>query len=39
MMCKLGSGCHGHTGACGHEKMMMGVLLFAAIGGGVFWLV
>ncbi len=38
MMCKLGSGCHSHKGTCGHEKMMIGVLLLVAIGGLVFWL-
>jgi hypothetical protein len=38
MMCKLGSGCHTHKSMCGHEKMMIGVLLLVTIGGLVFWL-
>ena len=38
LMCKMGSTCSTTKGMCIHEKMMMFVVVVAAIGGVVYWL-
>jgi hypothetical protein len=37
MMCKMNSSCKSTTGMCIHEKMMLGVVVLAAVGAAAFW--
>ncbi len=38
VMCSLAA-CKAQTGMCGHEKIMFGVALLAAIGAGAYLLI
>lgn len=38
MMCKAGSHCAARKGLCGHERMMIGMMLIAGIAGLIYWL-
>ena len=38
MMCRLGSSCKNSKGMCGHEKMMLGLMVVIAVAGIVYWL-
>ncbi|GAB4324107.1 MAG: hypothetical protein Kow0074_16810 [Candidatus Zixiibacteriota bacterium] len=37
-MCNLGSNCKNSAGMCIHEKIMIGMVMVAALAGVAYWL-
>lgn len=37
-MCKLGSSCQTKSGMCGHEKMMVGMMVMIAAVAAMIWI-